>query len=649
MKDPLKRPEARADPVAGALWLGLLALVLTRAMAASATSRELWGFDVQRFLAAVPAWVPWALAAATLIPPVARRVAPAFLAFGAAIERRPWIAALIAAGVAVAMVAAFPDRLRYVGDFLLRIGAVRQEESPDVLSPQVFPLDVLVHYGAPLAADRAGWMGAEAAVRVIGAIDAALLAVFAVLLARSLGGGPAARAAACATVLFSGCLCLYTGESKAFGEMVVAVVGFAAFALAMLPRRASVGELPPIASSRGAKPRARSAQVDAVGHAVPNGGAVLGAGLCLGIGILFHRFALGLVPAWLVAVFLWLRAGRERALRSLPSLLGLAVPVVVIAVMAPRLWTTVTTYDLGVNFAATEAGRPGALGVALAPSHVLDVLNLLGFLSPLALVAIVLLPTAAASSWRGVASARAGETAFMLALVVPFGLVLLIARPPQGPLRDWDSFATPAAALSVGAAWWIARAIDRSRREWLAVSVVVVSAASAFQWLSHFADAPRARARLEALMTGPPARSAVDRARTWDFLGWGYFRERAFDRAAHAFEQASDAAPSPSNLAHWAMAETMGGRHERALDLYSEAVGRDSNYTLGWFGVGVSAINSGNPAQAARAARALGRLAPENPKTREIVRWLEAHHSQPALGAPALDGKRPSAPPIQKQ
>src|SRR5437016_5136470 len=83
-----------------------------------------------------------------------------------ACERAPWLAASIAAGTAAALVGAFPDRLHYVGDFMLRIGAVRQQQRPDVLSPQAFPLDVLVHYAAPLQVDRVGWLGADAAVRV---------------------------------------------------------------------------------------------------------------------------------------------------------------------------------------------------------------------------------------------------------------------------------------------------------------------------------------------------------------------------------------------------------------------------------------------------------------------------------------------------
>src|SRR6185436_11632399 len=181
-------------------------------------------------------------------------------------------------------------------------------------------------------------------------------------------------------------------------------------------------------------------------------------------------------------------------------------------------------------------------------------------------------------------SRPAPERAVVLALAIPFALVLLVARPPQGAIRDWDSFAVPGIAIALAAAWTLARAIDAARAPRLAAPLALVAALTAIQWLAHFADAPRGRTRLEQLMLGPPAREAVDRARTWDFLGWRWFRDQSYERSTTAFEQAVDAAPSPRNLTHWAMAETMRGRPERALAIYRQAVERDSNLTLGWFG-----------------------------------------------------------------
>jgi len=36
-------------------------------------------------------------------------------------------------------------------------------------------------------------------------------------------------------------------------------------------------------------------------------GAVLAMGLLVGVGLLFHRFTLGLLPAWLLVLAWWLR------------------------------------------------------------------------------------------------------------------------------------------------------------------------------------------------------------------------------------------------------------------------------------------------------------------------------------------------------
>jgi len=264
--------------------IALAALVAARALAALVPWRGLWGWDVQRFLDPALAWSTWAMMAAALTPAGGRALGGVVAGFGRALGR-PWGVAL-AMAVAAALVWSFPDRLHYVGDFLMRIGAVRQEESPDVLSPQAFPLDVLVHYALPLHAQKAWGMAPDVAVRVIGALGAALLAAAAAWLAPALAETPAARGAAFAIVCFGGALCLFTGESKAFGEMVVLLVAFAACATRAV----------------------RAAMEERTGAAAVH---LLGAGACVAIGLLFHRYALGFFPAWLLAV--------QRVLRLEPA------------------------------------------------------------------------------------------------------------------------------------------------------------------------------------------------------------------------------------------------------------------------------------------------------------------------------------------
>jgi len=597
---PERRTPGSADPTHG-LWAGLVVLLLVRALLAWIPAPALWGFHQQRFVPPAMAWLPWLLAAIVLLPPVGRAALSAFEGLVRALSRVPGLPAAVLAAAAAALVWALPDRLYYVGDFLLRRGAVRAEENPAVLSPQAFPLDVLLHYTIPVRAIAAGWLDASRAGRAIGALDAAGLALAALLLARAAGAWAGARLAAFAVAFFGGYLCLMTGESKAFAEMVVVVIGFSGFALMAL--RPATGHRPDSATEARA------------------GRMLLGAALCLSVGLFLHRLSLGLLLPFALLVVARVRAAGVAGLRSAPALLALAAPLACLAALGPRLMRTALGYDVSANFATSEVGGAGGfLGAALAPMHLLDIVNQIAFLSPLALAALPLLflrprdADAAGAGW--------GPPLFLASMAVPYGLVLLFLQPPQGPLRDWEAYAPPAAALSVAAAWGIARALDRSRRAWLAVAVAFGVAAPTVQWLAHFSDQPRGLARLEALMSGPPLRSSVDRATTWNFIGWRHFRAKDYDRAARAFEQASEAAPSPRLLTDWAMAETMLGRPERAFEIYSRAVARDSNYRLGWVGVGVSALNSGRPADAVPAVRALERLDPRNPKTIELSEWV---------------------------
>jgi len=595
---PGEAGSAAAGPEWGWWWGGLLALAALRAALAIQPAPALWGLHAQAFVAPLFGWPLWLAAGLALWPPAATPMAGFLSALARALERAPALAIGVAAAGAT-LVLAFPDRLFYVGDFLLRRGAVRAAESPAVLSPQAFPLDVLLHYTLPLRAIQAGWLDAVAASRAIGALDAALLAAAALLLARALPVGPPARAAAFAVAFFGGALALMTGESKAFAEMAVLATGFAACGLLAMP---------PVGAGESREDAARRDL------------ALLGAGACLGVGFFLHRLTLGLLPAWLLLVGWRLMRGRTPLSRSIPGLLAIAVPLVALAVVAPRLWSTALSYDVRANFSGSGAGGAGGvLARVLAPLHLLDVGNQLLFLSPLALIALL---ACLASAGRSRSSAPAFERIWIASLALPAAAVLLLLQPPQGVIRDWEAYAPSAAAISAAAAWAAAHAIERSRRAWLAAAVVLATAVPTIQWLAHFADRDRGLARLEVLMAGPPARPAEDRATTWNFIGWAHFRDQDFAGAARAFERACEVAPSPRLLTDWAMAETMAGRAERALDLYARAVERDSTYRLGWTGLGVSAINTGRPEEAARAARALERLDPANPKTREIADWV---------------------------
>ena len=118
----LAEPIARAGRAATAIWLGLIALALLRAVCAFSSSRWAWGFDLLRFVAPGPGWALWGLSALTLLPPVARLLFPALAAIGRAFDRSVALAYGLPAVGAAALAWAFPDRVRFVGDFLVRFG-----------------------------------------------------------------------------------------------------------------------------------------------------------------------------------------------------------------------------------------------------------------------------------------------------------------------------------------------------------------------------------------------------------------------------------------------------------------------------------------------------------------------------------------------
>ena len=582
------------DSRARSLWWALAALLALQAALAFVPWMGLWGLGIQRFLSPAAAWIPWSLAALACVPAVATRVSPAARLWGETLERRTAAALAIAAAAAALLVWLLPDRVLWVGDSLMRLGGVKLERAPELVSPQALPLDVWLHYDLPRAWVAHHWLDAEGSVRVLGALEAAALGALAGAFALALDTTAAGRAAAMAAVFFGGSLCVMTGESKAFAEMALAV--------------AAVGTLG-LRALRG-------------GRWAP---ALLG--LVVASALLAHRLALGLLPALaLVAGVLLRRTGR----RAGAALACLAPPIIALLFLAGRLWRTLAGYDLPRNF--LPAGG-GGLGSLLAPTRLLDLASALIVLAPLLPLIPLLWPAAGSRRAGGSSTADPGREAwaFLLVLAAPFLAAALLARPPQGLIRDWDGLVAAGVALCLIAAWQVGGVLRAPRRAALAIPVAAVAAASALAWLLHWHDPARAIARVEALVLEPPMRPPGERARTWEFLAWRAYRRADWDAAAAAFDSSTALGPTPRMLAQWAMAETMRKNYRRARDLYRRAVARDSNYTAAWTGVAVAAIWFEDLEDCEHAARELERLAPRDPKTKKILSYLaHARRAPPA-------------------
>jgi len=572
-------PAQAAGRAAIALWVALALLLAARAALMFVPSMWFWGLNVQRFLAPLPAWGLWALALLALVPTLARPLTPFVGRLGDELSRPR--GAAVAALCAALLVLAFPDRVRFVGDFLLRQGTVEQAGQPGVLFPQALPLDVFLHYRLPTWLVASGNVDANGAARALGALEAALLAVLAAAFAESLAlYGPAAFAAA-AVVFFGGTLGMFTGYSKAFAEMVVLVAAVGAFGL----------------------------------RAVRDGRGLLPLALALALGLTLHRSALGLLPAGALAFAWGWRGERSKAMRIAAAVVAGGALVV----MLPRIVATMLRWD-AVHFAPPEVrAQGGMLRAAFAGARPTDMLGLITALSPLAIAipALALL--------LGRVRTRGRELALLGALAAPFVLSLPLLHPAQGFYRDWDDFAAMGEALSLVTAWWVGETLRASPgRSWMASPVALGVAAAALQWLAHFADIDRGLERVEAFMTEPPRRADAERGKTWDYLGIRNLRLSRWSAAALAFSRAAETAPSPRILLEWGTAELRLRNWYGARLIFRRVVSIVPEEAHAWSGIAVASMELGEREEARRAAETLLLLRPGDPFAQHTLERLEA-------------------------
>jgi hypothetical protein len=590
-RDAAPAPESpAARRAAVALWATLIALALTRALLAFVPDMHAWSLNLQRFLAPPWAWAPWALAALALLPPVARAVEPAFRRAGEAIVRGSRLAALAAFALGAALTAALPDVVRFVGDFQLRQGAIDEASPVDMIFPQAMPLDAFLHVTLPVRLMGAGQLDANWAPRLLGSIEAGLLALLALAFARALALRGTAALAAAAAVFFGGTLGLFTGYSKVNGEMVLLAVAVGAFGI-----RATVRD-DAAASRRG----------------------LVGLGVALALGAFLHRSAIGFVPAAALAFALALRA-RPGAWREPATWVALALPLAAFGWTGARILHTLTHFDPGMHLASPGVRTQGGLLAAVfAGTRAVDLPNLLVLLAPLAPLLVTVGP-----AW-GRSLPRDRALAVLAALAAPFLGLLLFVHPWQGAFRDYDTLAGPGITTALLAAWLAGETLRRlPGRAWLGVAVALAAAAPSVQWIAHQTDVERGLARVTAFMTEPPRRDPIACGTTWDYLGIRNFNLEHWDAAASAFARAAETQPSPRILIQWAMAETMRNDLPAAERLYTRALEKDSTRAIAWQGYGVVSLRQGKLEQAHRAVVMLLRVDPANAEARGALRDIE--------------------------
>lgn len=571
---------APASRLALGLWVALAALAVLRLAFAWEHSMWAWGVSLLRFVEPISGWLLWLLSALALVPPLARLALPWARRAGEALAGLPG-ALVLAAIVALALLLQ-PDRLHLVGDFLLRSGTAERALHPDKLYPQALPLDVLLHYDLPRAlAD--GWrIPVDATARALGALEGGVLALLAVSIARALQADGVTTLAVTLVALAGGFLGLFTGYGKAVAELTV--LGFA---------------------------------VAAAGFRVTRD---LRAGwslaLALALGLFLHRSALALLPAGAFAWWRGWRAAPAQARRP-AALLPIALVLAVLAITLPRIIATMLRWD-PVHFAPPEVARQGGmLAAAVAPLHLLDLLDVLLLMSPL-------LP---AALWLAAAGERTESrdlcwTALLVTL--PWWPLLPLIHPPQGTFRDWDDFAPAGATLSLWTAVLLGVALrNRPRWQWLGVAAALGALAPTAQWLAHQQDLDRGLARVEAYLAGPPSRPAAELGLTWDWLGIRAAQLGRWELAAQSLSRAAETTPSPRVLSEWGLAERERGNERHAQELFRRVTVLTPDEPNAWYRLAASSWRLGDYDECLRATLELQRLRPEDETVTHMLDDLE--------------------------
>jgi tetratricopeptide repeat protein len=347
---------------------------------------------------------------------------------------------------------------------------------------------------------------------------------------------------------------------------------------------------------------------------IREGRGLLPLSLCVTLGLLIHRSALGLLPAMVMCSALAPRAEDPIVRWSRPrNWIAAVIPFVALATMLPRIAGAFATMDPLLFTPPEVVSSGGILTGMFAGARGADLLNVVGLLSPLALV----LPIGLLGLGRWGVHAREG--ALLASLALPWVVMLMFVHPPQGLFRDWDYFAAGAVSLSLMTAWLISLAARGARGwAWLCVPAVLGCAAPSIQWLMHNTARIRGLDRIESYLREPPVRSGAERAKTWEFLGVRYAQLERWEHSAAAMAEAAAIAPSPGVLLQWAAAEQTSGNDHAAQTVYRRLIRVAPDETRAWYGLAYVSWRLGDLAESRRAAAGLLRLRPNDPQVRRI-------------------------------
>ncbi len=526
----------------------------------------LWGLNAGRFAPPLAAGLLWLVPALALVPAAGRALDRALDALAAAAAARARLAPAALFAAAAALVLLLPDRAWFVGDFVLREGAMRQPGDFLAMFPQAQPLDAWLHHALPRALLARG-VDTTLAARALGALEAGLLALLARRFALGFGLAGASAIAVGSAVFAGGYLALFAGYAKPTVEVGLLAVAAGVFGAEWLR------------SGRGA----------------------LAVAVAFALALSLHRSAISLLPGVLGFLALGFRrhgtAGRGRA----EGIAAGAVLAATLLVFVPRLLRLFGDFDLATNFASHEVrAQGGPLAAAFSGLRLLDLANLALLHAPL----VLLVPALG----RGRAAAARGAPPVSAALLLLFAghlPAVLFTYVTQGAFRDWDAHAGAFAALALLVAARLAARLGEGAAplRGLAGAAALAALGGALTLLVAQHDLERGLLRARAFIDLPPARTESQRLATLDYLGLRTLRLERFGASADAFGALAARAPHPRALVLHGTAALLAGRDAEARDAFATLLGRDSTHAVGWFGLWLASTRAGDSALA-RAAEA---------------------------------------------
>jgi hypothetical protein len=354
---------------------------------------------------------------------------------------------------------------------------------------------------------------------------------------------------------------------------------------------------------------------------------VLGTGgrwlaLATAVGVAVHRGGLPLIVPFAVAHLLaWRHAVNDSRRARLARIAGMLLPFAVLAWEAPRLAAVIRSFDVPVNFAPEEVRQRGGMWLAaFSPLRLRDDVNALLFHAPLAPLALLAL----AGGWRD------RQPVFFTSLAAAFLPVLLFVFLPLGPFRDYDSLGGAGASVAVISAWAIARVLDGSAPERARALAIAVTASVVVPFLLvlfSLADLDRGFARARALASGPPRRSATQRASLLDWVGLRALNEERYDVAHEAFRDLCRETPIPHALKLWGASSLLVGQPGEAREAFTQLLAGSAADPVGCYGLWMSAKLSGDTLLERRAEVQVGQWRDDGPEMRTVVDFLD-HYPQ---------------------